>query len=176
MHQWWGDNVSESSFNLTFFKEGLATLGEYLYGARLAGPIGSGAFEQSLVDSFNAAYDGSDLLWTGAPSDPRPANLFSGSKTYTRPGISYIALRLILGPANFNAALQDVQQAHRQSSVTEAQLVAAFKAHLPSPTTSCQAQLGKFFTEWWDTVYPGGGGANRPDITAPGLEGGGWSC
>jgi hypothetical protein len=26
MHQWWGDNVSESSYNLTFFKEGLRVL------------------------------------------------------------------------------------------------------------------------------------------------------
>src|SRR6185437_2456827 len=31
MHQWWGDNVSEAQFNLTFFKEGFATLGEYLF-------------------------------------------------------------------------------------------------------------------------------------------------
>ena len=26
MHQWWGDNVSESGYHMTFFKEGLATL------------------------------------------------------------------------------------------------------------------------------------------------------
>ena len=31
MHQWWGDNVSEANYNLTFFKEGLATLGEFLF-------------------------------------------------------------------------------------------------------------------------------------------------
>ena len=31
MHQWWGDNVSEASYNLTFFKEGLATLGEFFF-------------------------------------------------------------------------------------------------------------------------------------------------
>ena len=30
MHQWFGDNVSEAAFNLTFWKEGFATLGEYL--------------------------------------------------------------------------------------------------------------------------------------------------
>ena len=30
MHQWFGDNVSEASFNLTFWKEGWATIGEYL--------------------------------------------------------------------------------------------------------------------------------------------------
>ena len=36
MHQWWGDNVSEANYNLTFFKEGLATLGEFLFTARNA--------------------------------------------------------------------------------------------------------------------------------------------
>ena len=36
MHQWWGDNVSEGNFNLTFFKEGMATLGQYLFHARNA--------------------------------------------------------------------------------------------------------------------------------------------
>src|SRR3982751_5051497 len=113
MHQWWGDNVSEANYNLTFFKEGLATLGEFLFIAGNAQASG-GSFEQSLVDTFNQLYAGTDLMWTGAPSDPRPYTLFSGSKTYNRPGIAYIALRRILGPANFNAALQQIQAAYRQ--------------------------------------------------------------
>jgi aminopeptidase N len=179
MHQWWGDNVSEANYNLTFFKEGLATLGEYLFiadNAQVAAGGSTAAFEQSLVDTFNTNYAGPDLLWTGAPSDPRPATLFSGSKTYTRPGISYIALRRILGPANFNAALQQIQRTYRQGSVTEAQLEAGFGAFLPNPSPACRAQLNQFFSQWWDTVYPPGGGVNRPQITAPGLDGGGFSC
>ncbi len=36
MHQWWGDNVSEGGYAMTFYKEGLATLAEYLYAARTA--------------------------------------------------------------------------------------------------------------------------------------------
>ena len=36
MHQWWGDHVTEASYRLTFYKEGLATLGEYLFQARNA--------------------------------------------------------------------------------------------------------------------------------------------
>jgi hypothetical protein len=179
MHQWWGDNVSEANYNLTFFKEGLATFGEFLFAARNAQTAAGGssaAFEQSLVDSFNQFYAGSDLLWTGAPSDPRPYTLFSGSKTYVRPGISYIALRRILGPANFAAALQQIQSTYRQGSVTEAQLESGFASFLPSPTDSCRAALTDFFTAWWDTVYPPGGGANRPQITGPGLGGGGFDC
>jgi hypothetical protein len=179
MHQWWGDNVSEANYNLTFFKEGLATLGEYFFiaaNAQAAAGGSTAAFEQSLVNTFNTVYAGSDLMWTGAPSDPRPYTLFSGSKTYRRPGIAYIALRLILGPANFNAALQQVQSTYRQGSVTEAQLESAFESFLPVQSASCTAELGKFFTEWWDTVYPPGGGANRPQITAPGLDGSGFHC
>src|SRR5262249_6351360 len=179
MHQWWGDNVSEANYNLTFFKEGLATFGEFLFiahNAQVAAGGSSAAFEQSLVDSFNQYYAGSDRLWTGAPSDPRPYTLFSGSRTYIRPGIAYIAFRRILGPANFAAALQQIQSTYRQGSVTEAQLESGFAQFLPSPTPSCRAALSDFFTEWWDTVYPPGGGANRPQITGPGLDGGGFHC
>jgi Peptidase family M1 domain len=179
MHQWWGDNVSEANYNLTFFKEGLATLGEYFFIAANAQAAAGGsttAFEQSLIDTFNTTYAGTDLMWTGAPSDPRPYTLFSGSKTYRRPGIAYIALRRILGPASFNAALQQIQRTYRQGSITEAQLESAFKSFLPVQSSACRAELDQFFTEWWDTVYPPGGGANRPQITAPGLDGGGFHC
>jgi len=171
MDQWWGDNVSEANYNLTFFKEGLATLGEFFSIAQT-----SGAFEQSLVDQFDAIYAGPDSLWTGAPSDPRPYTLFSGSRTYDRPGIAYIALRRILGPANFNAALQQIQRTYRQGSITEPQLESAFKSFLPTKTAACNAALTEFFTEWWDKVYPPGGGPNRPQVTGPGLDGGGFHC
>jgi hypothetical protein len=170
-HQWWGDNVSEASYNLTFFKEGMATLGEFLYLAH-----NSPDFEQSLVNQFDAIYAGPDSLWTGAPSDPTPYTLFSGSKTYDRPGIAYIALRRILGPANFAAALQQIQSTYRQGSITEPQLESAFASFLPTKTAACTAQLTQFFGEWFDTVYPPGGGANRPQITGPGLDGGGFHC
>jgi hypothetical protein len=33
-----------------------------------------------------------------------------------------------------------------------------------------------FFAEWWDTTYPTASGLMRPDITGPGLEGGGFHC
>ena len=36
MHQWWGDHVTESGYRMTFYKEGLATLAEFLFAARKA--------------------------------------------------------------------------------------------------------------------------------------------
>jgi aminopeptidase N len=184
MHQWWGDNVSEANYNLTFFKEGLATFGEYLFMARNAQtaaggpgtPAGDAAFENSLIDSFNGAYADTGPLWTAAPSNPRPYTLFSGATTYERPGIAYIALRRILGPANFAAALQQMQRTYRQKTITEAQLEDGFQAFLADPTPACDAELGQFFTEWFDTVYLSGGGANKPQITGPGLDGSGFTC
>jgi hypothetical protein len=182
MHQWWGDNVSEAGYRYTFFKEGMATLGEFLYQARLAenaagGPStakGRAAFQASLVKQFNKTYASGKDFWTGAPSDPTPYTLFDGSSTYDRPGITYIALRQILGPARFNGALRDLQRRYGGGHVNEAQLEAVFRQWLPVHSSACQERLSQFFTQWFDTAYPSGGGANRPMITGPGLDGPGF--
>ena len=42
------------------------------------------------------------------------------------------------------------------------------------PERGLQAKLTEFFTEWFDTAYPGGGGTDRPQITGPGLAGPGF--
>jgi aminopeptidase N len=172
MHQWWGDNVSEGDYHLTYFKEGLAAFSEFLYGARLAQQAsGAGAFQASLVSAFNRFYKLRHKFWTVAPSNPQAFGLFSGSNTYLRPGIGYIALRQILGHADFTSALEQIQHTYGGSSITEPQLEAAFAAWLPVQSSACQARLGDFFSQWWDTAYAPGGGANRPIITGPGLDG-----
>jgi hypothetical protein len=182
MHQWWGDNVTEGGYRLTFFKEGMATLGEFLYQARLAedaaggpsSPKGRAAFQASLVKQFNKTYGSGGGFWTGAPSDPTPYTLFDGSSTYDRPGVAYIALRQILGPARFTAALRELQRVHGGGSISEARLEAVFHRWLPVHSGACQARLSQFFTQWFDTAYPPGGGTNRPVITGPGLDGPGF--
>jgi hypothetical protein len=184
MHQWWGDNVAEGQYNLTFFKEGMATLGEYLNTARTAAtaagglgtPAGDAAFQTSLVNRFNTNYANTGSLWTAAPSDPRPFTLFTTATTYTRPGTAYLALRQILGASRFTSAMQQIQRDYGGASITEAQLEAGFKAFLPNPTPACQSRLDQFFTQWFDTVYPTGGGLNKPQITGPGLNGPGFAC
>jgi len=178
-HQWWGDHVTESNYTMTFYKEGMATLAEELYAARLAenkaggphSPKGQAAFRASLVKQFNQIYASKGSFWTAAPSNPQPAGLFSGSATYARPSAAYIALRQILGHGNFTQALQQVQAADGGRSITEAQWEAAFGRWLPVQTSACQARLSQFFRQWFDTPYPAGGGKNRPQITGPGLNG-----
>jgi hypothetical protein len=182
MHQWWGDNISEGGYRMTFYKEGLATLAEFFYHARLAenaagGPStakGRAAFQASLVKQFNQIYGSKDGFWTTAPSNPIPYSLFDTSNTYDRPGAAYIALRQILGPARFDAALQQLQATYGGFSISEPELEAAFRQWLPVHSNACQQRLSQFFTQWFDTAYASGGGANRPKITGPGLAGPGF--
>jgi Peptidase family M1 domain len=182
MHQWWGDNVTEGGYNLTFFKEGLATLAEFLFQARTAedkngGPYsskGQAAFQATLVGIFNGIYSAGKTFWTGAPSNPEPFTLFNGNSTYARPGIAYIALRQILGHGNFTQALRQIQRVYGGRSITEAELEAVFHRWLPVGSAACQARLSQFFTQWFDISYLPGGGMHRPQLTGPGLAGPGF--
>jgi Peptidase family M1 domain len=182
MHQWWGDNVSEGGYNLTFFKEGFATVGEYLMLARDAetaaggpqSPAGRAAFDRTLVKLFNQTYASAGSFWTAAPSNPTPFGLFSGAATYSRPAAAYLALRQILGPTNFTGAMQQLQREYGGGSITEAQLEAGFNRWMPSPSAACSVRLHEFFSEWFDTAYNPGGGESRPAITGPGLVGPGF--
>ena len=182
MHQWWGDNVTESGYAMTFYKEGLATFAEDLLAARSAeakagGPSsakGNAAFQASLVHEFDSVYASKGSFWTAAPSDPTTYGLFSGSATYSRPEAAYLALRQILGPTNFVRALQQIQRRYGGRSIDEHELEAGFAAWMPNRSAACTARLGQFFTEWFDTAYAPGGGAARPQITGPGLTGPGF--
>jgi Peptidase family M1 domain len=182
MHQWWGDHVTESAYNMTFYKEGLATLAQGLYTARTAedaagGPnsgTGKFAFEASLIKQFNALYASRGSFWSGAPSNPTPRSLFAEDSTYNRPEAAYLALRQILGPAAFDGALRQIQASYGGGNIDEAQLEAAFHQAMPNQSRSCSDRLDTFFREWFDTPYPGGGGANRPQVTGPGLAGPGF--
>ena len=181
MHQWWGDNVSEANYNLTFFKEGMATLRRVpvrrphrgrpppaAWTRRPATPRST----QSLVKQFNTNYANNRQ-----PLDRRPVRPDAGhacsraASTYTRPGTAYIALRQILGTADFTRALQQIQRDYGGGSITEPQLEAGFAHFLPNRSRACQDRLDDFFTQWFDTAYPPGGGANRPQLTGPGLDG-----
>ena len=176
MHQWWGDNVTESNYNMTFFKEGLATLGEDFLAARddAGGASDGSKFEQSLIDQFNDDYGSGGDFWTVAPSKPSPSDLFDDDYTYTRPGDTYLALYRILGRTNFIKALKTIQQTYGGATITEPQLEAGFRQFMPNQSGACKDRLNKFFSEWFDTGYPAGGGDNRPQITGPGLAGSGF--
>lgn len=182
MHQWWGDNVTESRYEETFFKEGLATFSESALVARreaqraggLSTPRGRSAFERSLARQFAALYAKGGSFWSQAPSRPSAVSLFDGDSTYARPGAAYLALRAILGADRFTAALEQIQRRDGGGTITEAELRAEFAEFLPTPSPACRARLSTFFDAWFDTAYPDAGGATRPAVTGPGLAGPGF--
>jgi aminopeptidase N len=182
LHQWWDDNVTESGYSMTFFKEGFGQLAQYLLQARNAetaagGPYsrrGEAAFNRVLIRHFDQTYASGGYFWTGSPSNPTPWTLFANSATYERPAAVYIALRQILGKINFTEALAQIQRDYGGGSITESQEEAVFHRWMPRKSAACQARLSQFFAEWWDTAYGHGGGANRPQITGPGLAGPGF--
>src|SRR6201995_3383428 len=184
MHQWWGDHVTEGSYNMTFYKEGLATLAEYLFAARTAETKAGGAgtaagrqaFTSSLIAQFNKLYAKTGSFWSMAPSHPTAASLFDDSETYSRPGATYVALWQILGTARFTPPLPGIHRQYGGGSITEPQLEAAFQRGLPVQSHACHAELSQFFTQWFDTAYPAASGAKEPAITGPGLNGPGFSC
>src|SRR3954447_5999938 len=156
MHQWFGDNVSEAAFNLTWWKEGFATLGEYLSTARGAAttaggldtPAGDVAFENSLIGRFNGTGNyntTSSTFWTQAPNNPSDNSLFTTAFTYTRPGTAYLGLWRALGKDNMISAMKDIQATYGGGNITQPQLEAVFRNHLPVPSASCNARLTQFY-------------------------------
>jgi hypothetical protein len=174
-HQWWGDDVSDANFDMTFFKEGMATLAVQLHGAREAAqkvggpntPAGRAAFEHYLVDEFDSLYASGPGFWQLAPSNRSPATYLDLDAVYERPKAALIALREILGPQGFDAALRAIQHRYAGSSITEPEIKAAFAARLPTHSAACETQLSQFFKQWFDTAYQG----SKPQITGPGLHG-----
>ncbi len=174
MHQWWGDAVTQASFDMVWFKEGLATFAETLRRARIVAHDGhrSAAFRRSLRQQFNRTYRSDGRFWTVAPSDPTPWHYFSGSSTYRRPAAMYDALYLTLGHRRFTRVLKGLQRQHAGSTLTRRQWERPFLAQMP--TAHCRAVLSRFFHQWIDTAYAPGGGRHRPRLTAPDVAGGGF--
>ena len=184
MHQWWGDNVSEDKYERTFFKEGYADLSEGYNTARTAAdaagglgtPAGDAAFDNSLITRFNTTYNSTSANnWNVAPSNPTNANLF-GSQTYTRSGRAYIALRQILGKANFDTASKEIQtHVRRRLDHRSRSRSRSTRSGCRTRRYGCAAKLDEFFKQWWDTAYVGSPAAgNKPSITGPGLAGPGF--
>ncbi len=186
MHQWWGDAVSYAEPKYTFFKEGYADMSEWLYLADIAGkaagavgtPAYKSAFEGAIMtrwattQKYNTT---STTFWSVAPDNPTTGNLFSNPNTYNRPGMSYIALRSILGPDNFKAASTEIQTSYRYGSISPPEQIAIYKKYMPNQSQACMDKLDMFFKQWWETSYTGSPQAgNRPSLTGPGLAGGGF--
>jgi hypothetical protein len=77
-----------------------------------------------------------------------------------------------MGKANFNTAGKEIQTTYGGGSITQPQQIAIYKKWMPNKSVGCANKLDQFFKQWWDTAYSGAG--NKPQITGPGLAGGGF--
>ena len=143
MHQWWGDNVSEDVFNLTFFKEGYATVGEYLNTARTAAnaagglgtPAGDAAFETSLDQPLQheLQHDERERL------DVAPSNPTVGEPVHDREHLHAARARPTSRCGRSSASdrddrrrMKEIQTTYGGGSITEPQLEDAFHKWLPN--------------------------------------------
>ncbi len=173
MHMWWGDHVGQASYDMVFFKEGLATFAEILRRAALRSGKHhqSAGFRRSLERQFNRVYRRGGHFWRQAPSSSTPWSYFSDSSTYVRPGTAYTALYLTLGHRRFKKALHTLTRRHGGGTVDRQQWETTFVAQVRGP--QCRRTMHRFFVQWFDTTYPTSH-RNRPHLTGQGLHGGGF--
>ena len=180
MHQWWGDNVTEGDYNLTFYKEGLATLAEFLYQARLAenangGPYsskGQAAFQASLVKTFNQSYAAGGGVLDGRAVEPGtgwPVLRFFDVRA-ARHRLHRAAADprpRATSPRRWSSSSAPTAAATSPSPNSKPFPAVAARSDQRLPARGCS----EFFTQWWDTAYPAGGRKHRPQLTGPGLAG-----
>ena len=176
MHQWWGDSVTEANYNLTFFKEGMATLGEYLFDARNAAtsaggldtPAGRGRVRSQPGQPVQ--HELREQQSSGPPRPPTRRRPRCSRATSPTPALAPRTSRCGRSWARRTSPARCSRSSATTafSSITEKQLEAGFHAWMPNKSAACSARLDQFFTQWFDTAYPPGGSANRPQLTGPG--------
>ena len=182
MHQWWGDNVTEANYNLTFFKEGMATArrvplrrAKRRDRRRRAGHGGrSRRLPEEPGQSVRRQLRAAPTLWSGAPSNPTSYSLFSGGRPTRGPAPPTSRCARSSAPAASTVRCRRSSAGTAAASITERQLEAAFARLAAEPEHGLPVDAAPFFTQWFDTAYPTSGGATKPSITGPGLHGGGF--
>ena len=182
MHQWWGDNVTEGGYAMTFYKEGIAQLAQYMLTARNAetaagGPgtaAGQAAFQASLDRAVQHELRAGRQLLVGGAVEPDAVRAVLQQRDL--PAARHGLHRAVADPRHrpvHQGPERRSSGTYGGGSITEPQLEAAFQRGLPNKSAACRSQLGQFFTEWFDTAYPSGT-TTEPDITGPGLAGPGF--
>ena len=98
-HQWYGNKVTPQRWADIWLNEGFATYAEWLWVEHTGGPTPQDQFDESF------ALPADDELWTVAPGDPGPADLFAGA-VYVRGAMTLQVLRTTIGDAAFADVLR----------------------------------------------------------------------
>ena len=180
MHQWWGDNVSEDTYNLTFFKEGYADMSRGLQHGAHRRPTPPAASARRPV-TRRSRRGWSTIFNTLLQRHRRPAPGASRRRTRrttnllrrqprTR-GRASPTSRCARSSARTTSP-RPTRRSRRKyggGSITEAQMIASLHKYLPNQSAGCHAKLDAFFKQWWDTAYTGPPApGNKPRITGPG--------
>jgi aminopeptidase N len=118
-HQWFGDDVTLSTWPDIWLHEGFATWASWLWGEHRGGETTAQIFDELY------ATPATDLdFWTPPPAVPgQPDQLFDGS-IYARGGLTLEALRQKIGDAAFYQTLRDWISEHAGGNATTAQFIA----------------------------------------------------
>jgi aminopeptidase N len=122
-HQWFGDDVTPSTWRDIWLNEGFATWAEWYWSHHEGG--------DSLRQVFNRFYATPKRVtgfWDPPPGDPgEAANLFDGT-IYVRGGMTLEALRQKVGGPTFFAILRDWLSQHRYGNANSHQFIALASA------------------------------------------------
>jgi aminopeptidase N len=117
-HQWFGDDVTPSSWPDIWLNEGPATWAEWFWDQHSGGRSTAAVF-----DSLYATERDDTSFWNPPPGDPRkPENLFDGT-IYVRGGMTLEALRQRVGGATFFRILRAWLNRHRYGNASTSQFI-----------------------------------------------------
>lgn len=117
-HQWFGDDVTPSSWPDIWLNEGFATWSEWYWAQHSGGRSTAAEF-----DSLYATDRDDTRFWNPPPADPgKPENLFDGT-IYVRGGMALEALRQRVGDAVFFRILRDWLRSHRYGNASTRQFI-----------------------------------------------------
>jgi aminopeptidase N len=136
-HQWFGDSVSLRDWSDIWLNEGFATYAEWLWEAR----VDPGAPRRHLRNLYDDNGPRS-TFWDGLVAHPADASeLFNTRLVYVRAAMTLEALRLTIGPADFNTLVRRWAALLRHGNGTTARFEAM------AANVSGQS-LTRFFDEW----------------------------
>ena len=121
-HQWYGNNVSPTTWTDIWVAEGMATWSESFY----AGSDGFGAGTPSREDRFDSwnSTPASDDEWSIAPGAQTDSASLYGYQTYERSSQFWAALRVAIGDDAFFDVIEQWQTRNAGTSTTGADLLA----------------------------------------------------
>ncbi len=156
-HHWWGDEVTCATWDDIWLNEGFATWSE---AALVEWEYGWATYLDYIRGQ--AQYYVDWIEWEGLSPLSQP-NYMWGGLVYDRGSVTLHMLRMLMGDADFFAALDEYRDLYSFGAATTDDLEAVLQAHTA-------ADLALFFDQWVHTAgHPVLGVGTRATVLEPGL-------